>query len=70
MIVHYTYLLPLWVAMSRGVQPTRQNRPDPIQPVGLGQFLGLGGLGQFLGLGRLGWVTKKNFIAGRVGFGS
>ena len=61
MIVHYTYLLPLWVAMSRGVQPTRQNRPDPIQPVGLGQFLGLGGMG---------WVTKFFLIAGQVGFES
>ena len=61
MIVHYTYLLPLWVAMSRGVQPTRQNRPDPIQPVGLAQFLGLGGMG---------WVTKFFLIAGKVGFGS
>ena len=33
----------------RGVQPTHQNRPELIQSVGLGQFLGFSGLG---------WVTN------------
>ena len=51
----------------KGVQKTHRPakpdpiRPDPTQPAGLGWFLRLGGLG---------WITKKNFIAGQVGFGS
>ena len=36
----------------RGVQKTRQTKPDPTQPAKLGWFLGLGGLGWVrLGLG-------------------
>ena len=47
---------------GKGVQKThRPAKPDPTQPAGLGRFLGLGGLG---------WITKKFFIVGRVGFGS
>ena len=30
--------------IGRGVLPTSQNRLDPIQSVGLGRFLGVGGL--------------------------
>ena len=41
-----TYLMNV---SSRSVQPTYQNRSNPIQPAGLGKFLGLGGLS---------WVTK------------
>ena len=41
--------------------PTCQTRPNPTQPTGLGRFFRLGGLG---------WVTKKIFMAGWVGFGS
>ena len=37
----------------RGVQPTHQNRPDLIQSVKLGKFLGLS---------ELGWVTKIFFL--------
>ena len=44
-----------------GVCRKPTNSPNPTQPDKLGQFLGLDGLG---------WVTKKIFITGQVGFGS
>ena len=49
--IYYTIILKLKEFLNDlekcvlGVQLTRQNQLDPIQLVGLGQFLGLGGLG-------------------------
>ena len=64
--IYYTIILKLKEFLNNlekcvlGVQLTCQNRPDPIQLVGLGQFLELGGLD---------YVTNIFLITGRVGFG-